>query len=165
MKRTQTMLSQFYADSGRDIKAAGLKMKAGFQDLALLGKELEQGTATQINRWTYLRYIEQFLKIPPPDRKPAQIARLIEATGFVPYFSDLKKDKINIEFSVHERLCRKLQLESVPSLKVLFHQGDPASKFYIILQGDVIVIGQRIDSQVKKERLALKTVIGKKKNL
>lgn len=146
MKRTQTMLSQFYADSGRDIKEAGLKMKAGFEDLALLSKELKQGTATRINRRTYLHYIEQFLTIPPADRKPAQIAQLIEATGFVPYFSDLKKDKINIEFCVHERLCRNLQLLKVPSLKVLFHQGDPASKFYIILQGDVIVITQRLDS-------------------
>jgi hypothetical protein len=140
------MLSQFLADSGRDVKAAGLKMKAVFQDLALLGKELEAGTQTQINRWTYLRYIEQLLKIPTADRKPPIISQLIEATSFLPFFADLKKDKINIEFSVHERLCRKLRLERVPSLKVLFHQGDPASKFYIILQGDVLVIGQRMDS-------------------
>jgi hypothetical protein len=140
------MLSKYVADSGRDMKAVGLKMKASFEDLALLSKELAAGTQTQINRWTYLRYIEQFLKIPPADRKPAIISQLIEATSYLPYFADLKKDKINIEFSVHERLCRKLRLETVPSLQVLFHQGDPASKFYIILQGDVLLLSQRPDS-------------------
>jgi hypothetical protein len=92
------------------------------------------------------------VQIKPEDRKTEEIKRLMDATKQVKWFADLDKHKINREREVHWNLCSKLKSERFKSYTTLFQIGDSPTKFYIILQGVVIITGPRGDSVVKRDR-------------
>jgi hypothetical protein len=92
------------------------------------------------------------VQIKPEDRKTEEIKRLQVATMQVKWFADLDKHKINRERDVHWNLCSKLKFERSKSYATLFRMGDNPTKFYIILQGVIVITGPRGDAATKRDR-------------
>jgi hypothetical protein len=92
------------------------------------------------------------VQIKPEDRKTEEIKRLKDATIQVKWFADLDKQKINRERDVHWNLCSKLKYERYKSYATLFRIGDNPTKFYIILQGVIVITGPRGDAATKRDR-------------
>jgi len=69
----------------------------------------------------------------------------------MPYFKDLNKKNRHVRSNTHEKICAKIRYEQINKGMTVMHYGDPANKFYIILQGSVSIYVPRDYMVLQKE--------------
>lgn len=70
------------------------------------------------------------ISIPPSQRTPTDLTRLLIATESVTFFHQHSQD-------VHRECCRVMRLQQVQAGERIISYGEPGSDFYIILEGEV----------------------------
>lgn len=130
-------------------------------DLTKVASELNSGDSSSFNRWTFLKHIVTTLEITKDDTKKTNdyIRVLMKATEFVDFFKQIKDKKRYVNNHIHEKLCRKMKLEKAPGFKVLYKEGSQSDKFYVILQGIVILVKHNIEYNIRMHKSALKFIV------
>ena len=86
------------------------------------------------------------------------------------YFKELNKKNRHLRSNTHEKICSKIKYEHIKRGMTVMHYGDPAEKFYIILQGsvsiyvprDFMVLQKEIEERKKSSQAGLiSSVLGK----
>lgn len=108
-----------------------------------------------------IKILSTILKKPANTKTEAEISTLMQSFEDIKFFSEIKNE---LPEEALMKLHREIRLEYFPQNNVVFHFGDLARKFYIILRGSVYVLLQKdgIDSDRKvNEPLSIEG--GKKK--
>lgn len=106
------------------------------------------------------RAIDILLKNPSL-RTIEEIYHLIRATDNLEFFSKMKKQKeidIYSPSSLIYKCCKHLRYEYVTKGEAVFHEGDKAEKFYIIIKGKIAVLLPKDNETLKKEKDLLKKI-------
>ena len=98
-----------------------------------------------------LENLKEILALAPESRSEGQINALMAFSKSIKFFGELRK---NINESAHAQCCRHLTYVchpagSVSDRQYVFQEGDPASRFYIILSGSCAVISSSIKPGAK----------------
>lgn len=106
----------------------------------LTGLYLEEGkqvSSEEAERAPPLEVLKQILSRSPKDRTPRSLQFLVTFTSAIKFFQTLIKEQGH---EAHLQCCQQMTYEFRNSQEVVFHKGDPGSKFYIILEGACSVL-------------------------
>lgn len=133
-------------------------MLVTIRDLAKMGDNIAHG-GSRINNFTYLTFLYKILSIPIEERTDKDMKNLKEASLFVLFFSNIEKSKLTYEMNCHEKLLASLHLEKIPRHTTMFKRGELANKFYVCLYGGAIVLGNRDEILIRKDKQTLKQIM------
>ncbi|KRX10342.1 Cyclic nucleotide-binding protein [Pseudocohnilembus persalinus] len=94
------------------------------------------------------------IKKKPEDRMEDEIMILKNWTSQFNFFKELNSKQLNVQTQLHQKCCQKMQYKQVKKGQTVFLAGEPADKFYIILQGKVNVLLPKNQEQITKDQLA-----------
>ena len=130
-------------------------------DLANLGRDMEHGSSDIINRYSYLRYFIKCVELSPEEKRksPEHMMALRKAAMFVHFFESMGNRRRYKELNILDRMLKRLQIEKHSENSIIYNHGDHSDKFYVILQGIVVMLKHSHENVVKAEKHALKTLI------
>jgi len=114
---------------------------------------------SEITIQNYVRYMLQFLKIPPPKRSELEIDILKKCTSFLRFFKERIDFDPNDNFKTHENGCRVLKYCKKRRGDILIKYGDQPNEFYVKLNGKIGVYIPRHPDDIKKEIKVIKWLL------
>ena len=103
------------------------------QAIALLGHYVTQSVTFEQPGLTPLEALRRVLSRPMKERTVKTMQFLINFTKGIKFFAELGEE-------THYQCCLHMTYHFTPSDTVLFHQGDPASQFFVLLNGKCSVL-------------------------
>ena len=126
--------------------------------LAEHGHKRLTGKDGAINKYNYIRIIEELASIDCSERTKEDIDKLKKATKDLKWFAQLNSQKVYKNKNVHDKICKHLKLQTIKANETVFSRNDFADKFYLLLQGALICYGPRSETYIKRDRNALKYI-------
>lgn len=91
------------------------------------------------------KIIKFILSLPPHERTNEMIDKVFSLTRDLKFFQNLREEHTD---DIHYSCCKFLQFEFCPADSVIIKQGDPGSKFYILIEGKANVIRENEDGSI-----------------
>lgn len=85
-------------------------------------------------------------------RSQHELALLSKFTESMTFFAKLMKNKSEARILIHRRCCQAMTYEFHKKGDVLFHEGDPADRLFIVLRGTVSVLVPREEQEYSKDK-------------
>ena len=126
--------------------------RAGHRASFMRSQWIQHETSNQESTST-LDSLKSVLQKPPRDRSPHSIHSLMNFTSSIKFFKDLIHEQSP---AAHFQCCQYMKYEHIPSNQVryrqfVFRQGDTGSKFYVVLEGQCVVLAPVDKSKQEEE--------------
>ncbi|CAD8077328.1 unnamed protein product [Paramecium primaurelia] len=96
--------------------------------------------------------VELLLKKSPQHRSKAEIDLLVKLTSQLPFFKQYTKSENGIQ--IQRKCCKNMYCEKFKSHEIVFYVDSVGTKFYIILEGQVMVLVRK-PNQIEMEAVRI----------